>query len=629
MSPDDRDLPGELIYPMRSVMKFLTSAVFGAVLLAACSGGGSPPAETDPVMFRGDAQHTGVFHTEGLETAPGIRWRFQTGGPVRSSPTVADGIVYVGSTDGRLYALDATTGVRIWEIDVGSPVSSSPAVAEGLVLFASGDGVIRGVEAREGALRWRFDTGELLPWEWGREGWDVYLSSPVVRDESVVFGAGDGSVYALDLQTGEERWRFATTMRIRSSPAIADEAVFVGGGDGVVYRLALDDGEVQWSYETEGADLESAEFGFDRKSIIASPAVGSGLVLVGSRDGHMYALDQASGELAWRVSHDISWAMSSPALSEGALFSGTSDGLFVHRVNLDSGNEVWRLVGDGYTWSSPALVGNTVYIGDGDGSLRAVDAESGQERWSFRAGGAVYSSPWVEDAAVYFGADDGVVYALDSASPSAHRVVFWDSAYADGAGRGQERMRSFFELRGYRAVDTEELETFLAARVEDGAPSAVVFALPYIPRQIASEPSDTVLMRRYLDSGGKVVWTGPPPMSLVRDEEGRTVAFDRNRTQQVLSVDATEADFDFYGSQPTTLGRTWGLSRGWASAYAIGTESVQALALDEHGRAGAWVKSYGGASGTGFVGVGLLDVTLGTLEVVLTLAEYGLAPGAY
>jgi len=611
---------------MRPAAKSLSVVVSGVVLLVACSDGAAPPAETGPVMFRVDARHTGVRRTDGLETLGGVRWRFRTGGAVRSSPTVADGVLYIGSTDGRLYALDAATGARIWAFDAGSPVSSSPAVAGGLVLFTSADGVTHAVDARDGALEWTFHTGELLPWEWGREGWDVYLSSPVVQDRSVVFGAGDGSVYALDLQTGEERWRFATSMRIRSTPAVADDAVYVGGGDGVVYRLSLEDGDVQWTHETEGASLRSAEFGFDRKSIIASPAVESGLVLVGSRDGHMYALAQESGELVWRMSHDVSWAMSSPAVSDGALFSGTSDGLFAHRVDLESGTEAWRIVVDGYTWSSPALVGNTVYIGDGGGTVHAVDAESGRERWSFRTGGGVYSSPWVEDGVVYFGADDGVVYALDGVSPSSHRLVFWDSAYAADAGRGQELMLSFFELRGYRVMDTEELAAFLTARVEDGASSVVVFALPYVPGRLASEPSDTALLRRYLDSGGKVVWTGAPPMSLVRNEEGRVVAFDLGRTEGLLGVDVSQADFDFYGSRPTPLGRSWGLEGGWVSSFAIGTEGVEALGIDEQGRAGAWVESYGGAPGTGFVGVGLHDVTLNTLEVVFKLAEYGLAP---
>ena len=111
----------------------------------------------------------------------------------------------------------------------------------------------------------------------------------------------------------------------------------------------------------------SAEFGFDRKSIIASPAVVGGTVYAGSRDGLMYAFDQETGERRWRAAHRVSWAMSSPAVRDGVLYSGTSDRRFVHALEVDSGEEIWRFVARGYTWSSPALVGRTLYIGAGGG----------------------------------------------------------------------------------------------------------------------------------------------------------------------------------------------------------------------------------------------------------------------
>jgi len=603
-------------------------AALASMAVAGISACGEPPSETDTtaVMFRGDPQHTGTFQTRGVEELGGVRWRFQTDGPVRSSPVVADGTVYVGSTDGNLYAIEASTGQESWRVDAGSPVSSTPAVAGGLTIFVSADGVCHAVDSRTGALRWRFATGSLLPWEWGFEGWDVYLASATVQDELVVFGAGDGTVYALDLESGQERWRFSTEMRIRSTPAISGGVVDVGGADGVVYSLGLEDGLVQWSHETEGASLLSEDFGFDRKSIIASPAVVEGVVYVGSRDGQMYALDQATGERLWRVSHEVSWAMSSPAVSGDALFSGTSDGVFVHRVDVATGEEVWRFVGAGYTWSSPALVGTTVYIGDGAGYLRAIDAESGAERWSFRTGGGVYSSPWVEDGTVYFGADDGVVYAVDGESPSSHRVVFWDDDFSEYSAFPHIKTRAFFELHGYEVLNASELASFFRARIEDGASSAVVFALPYIPPTVATEPSDAVLLRRYLEAGGKAVWLGTPPMSLARDETGTVTAFDRNRSELLLGVDYSEANFDYYGSAPTELGHEWGLTSGWLSSYSVAvSDGIDVLGLDEHGRAGAWVKNFGGPPGTGFVGMGIFSVTLDALEAVRTVTEFGLA----
>jgi outer membrane protein assembly factor BamB len=604
-----------------TVLAILLSA--SLMVWSACDG----PAVSNSVtaMFRGNPEHTGVFETRGVEQLGSVLWLFETMGPVRSSPTVAGETVYVGSTDGHLYAIDRRSGQERWRVDVESPVSSSPAVTGGLVIFGSRDGVFHAVEARAGALRWQFETGGLLPWEWGFEGWDIYTSSPVVSDSLVVFGAGDGIVYAVDIVTGRELWRFGTEGRIRSTPAVADGVVFIGSTDGVVYALDLKTGDERWRHETDGAGMRSEEQRVDRKSIIASPAVSHGTVYVGSRDGYMYALDRETGDRRWRIGHDGSWAMSSAAVVGDALYSGTSDGRFVHSVDAARGEERWRFVGAGYTWSSPSIAGSTIYIGDGGGYLRAIDRASGEEHWSYRVGDGVYSSPAIADGVVFFGSDDGIVYALHGEGQHPRHAVYWDEQFVDYTIFPHLETKVYFEQAGYLVLDSETLGRFMESRIEDRVSSVVVFAMDHLPEAIATEPSDTVLFRRYLDSGGKVVWLGLPPMSLTRDETGRITSFDRGRSAALLGVDHAESNFDFYATAPTDLGRSWGLHRGWVSSYAVAASNeIEILGIDENGRAGAWVKSFGGSTGTGFVGMGLDRATPPNLDIVRRVAEYGL-----
>jgi len=593
-------------------------------LVGACSG---PAPSYDAVMFRGDPQHSGVYSTAGVDRLGGELWRFQTGGPVRSTPAVAGDVVYVGSSDGYLYALDRSNGAERWKFSAGSPVNSSPAVARGLVVFGSRGGSFYALDARRGAQRWKHETGELLPWEWGFEGWDVYTSSPVVVDTVVVFGSGDGVLYALELKSGRELWRLETGGRIRSTPAVADGTVFVGSTDGVVYAVDLNGGELLWTHHTEGASLRSADLGVDRKSIITPPAVVGGAVYVGSRDGYLYSLDQETGERRWRADHEGSWAMSSPAVLDGWVYSGTSDGRFVHALDASSGTEQWRFTGSGYTWSSPVVVGSTVYIGDGGGYLRALDRDTGEQLWSYKVGLGVYSSPVVSDGAVFFGSDDGKVYALHGEGRAARRAVFWDEELIDWSYYGPHvETRSYMEQHGYEVLDADALAAFMTERISDGVPSVVVFAMDHLPITVAAEPSDTTLFRRYLDAGGKVVWLGFPPALIERDPEtGEFAGLDRARTTALLGVDHASMNFDFYGASATEAGRTWGVPPWWVSRLAIdAAEGLDVLALDENGKAAAWARSYGGPTGTGFVSLAIREPRIEDLPAIRAVAEYGI-----
>lgn len=592
-------------------------------------GCSAPEVADTAAMFRGDAHHSGEFAGPGPEQLGGVQWQYQTDGPVRSSPTVVGEWLYIGSSDGHMYALDRTTGSLLWRADVASPINSSPAVAAGLVVFGSRDGTFHAYAARSGGNRWTFETGELIPWEWGFEGWDAYTSSPVVIDSVVLFGAGDGILYAVELSNGRELWRFETEGRIRSSPAVAEGVVFVGSADGRVYAVDLGTGQERWRYEPDGVSLVSADFGFDRKSIISSPTVVDGTVYVGSRDGWMYAIDQASGAFKWRADHSVSWAMSSPAVVGETLYSGTSDGTFVHALDVATGEELWRFDADGYTWSSPAVAGDVVYIGDGAGNLWALDRETGEVRWNYRARGSIMSSPAVANGMVYFGSDDGNVYALHGGGRYPHRAVFWDDAFRQYTQNSSHQMvGAYFDEHGYRVLNTEALAAFLADRIFDDAPSVIVFAMDYLPPAVSSQASDTTLFRRYLDAGGKVVWLGLPPLLFTRDAEtGAVTAMSREAGAGLLDVEYAGMNFDTYGAMATPAGLDWGAPAWWKSAYAIDPpEDVVVLGIDENGRAAAWVKSYGGPVGTGFVMLSTARLPVSALAGIQALAEYGIVP---
>ena len=91
-------------------------------------------------MFRGNLAHTGVYDAIGVPKLTGLKWKFHTGGLILSSPAIANGLAYVGSTDGYLYAVDLNSGAMKWKFETKARVVSSPAVAGGLIYFSSYDG---------------------------------------------------------------------------------------------------------------------------------------------------------------------------------------------------------------------------------------------------------------------------------------------------------------------------------------------------------------------------------------------------------------------------------------------------------------------------------------------------------
>ena len=132
----------EMIVSLALVLLFLISAFPVNIYSRAA------PVDDWP-MFHHDLTHTG-YSTTPAPTTNQILWNYRTGNQVRSSPVVANGIVYVGSNVGNFYALNATTGTLIWNYTTGKSISSSPAVANSVVYVGSLDDKVYAFDANTG-----------------------------------------------------------------------------------------------------------------------------------------------------------------------------------------------------------------------------------------------------------------------------------------------------------------------------------------------------------------------------------------------------------------------------------------------------------------------------------------------
>src|SRR5579863_783265 len=127
-----------------------------------------------------------------------LKWSFSAVGEVCSSPAVVNGVVYVGSDDYNVYALNASTGAKLWSFATGYYIYSSPAVVDGVVYVGSFDHNLYALNASTGAKLWSYGTG------------GVVYSAPAVANGVVYVGSEDGNMYALNAKTGAELWSFTT-----------------------------------------------------------------------------------------------------------------------------------------------------------------------------------------------------------------------------------------------------------------------------------------------------------------------------------------------------------------------------------------------------------------------------------
>src|SRR5919108_131172 len=108
-------------------------------------------------QFRGNAQLTGVAATT-LPDQLQLRWTYQAGESIESSAAIADGVVYVGSADGMLHAVDLASGKARWKFQAGQEIRSSPNCSGNKVFIGSYDQHLYCLSAGTGSLIWKLST---------------------------------------------------------------------------------------------------------------------------------------------------------------------------------------------------------------------------------------------------------------------------------------------------------------------------------------------------------------------------------------------------------------------------------------------------------------------------------------
>ncbi len=340
-----------------------------------------------------------------------LLWTYTTGGPVQSPPAVVNGVVYVGSTDGNVYALKASTGALLWSYTTFSPVV---AVSNGEVYVGSQEG---GLTTPFYALN--ASTGAVL-WSWGT---DVAVVGPPTVANGVVYIGGIDWNNAVNA-SGSGVWRALTVPPYHTDSSMAF-------ADGVLYYFPGEDREIAVSSPAVANGV--AYFATDMVSLNAS----DGSVQCGNLGVNgVAAMNAITCAVLWNYTAGGGVTYSSPAIVNGVMYFG-SDGGNVYALNTSTGALLWSYANSGAVQSSPAVANGVVYIGSDDNNVYALNASTGAQLWSYTTGGSVESSPAIANGVVYIGSNDNNVYAF-GLTDGARRKGVW----AKGAASKRPDLRA-------------------------------------------------------------------------------------------------------------------------------------------------------------------------------------------
>ncbi|MCK4765706.1 MAG: PQQ-binding-like beta-propeller repeat protein [Candidatus Aminicenantes bacterium] len=392
-------------------------------------------------IFRGDTALSGTTQDEPPEK-PVLLWNFKTGSEIISSPVIGFGLVFTGSTDGKVYALDLKTGAKTWEFDAGDDIEASPLLADEFLYIGSLSGDFFALHARSGEVSWKAETEGPI---YGSANWVKKPGSP----EKLIFvGSHDNKMYCFSdnqkffgvPRRGEPMRSFLNKSFVQTfskvwPPAGPPEAKRVGAPHPRRQNFLI-----KWTHETDhfinGAPATDGEIiifgGCDEKLRILSVLdgrkkgevpVGSYIpgsaALVGNRAylGHygnkLACIDIENKKILWEYGDKRKGEafFSSPAVGREHVVIGSRDGC-VHCVDRRTGRKVWVFRTRDDVDSSPVIAGNKVVAASTDGRLYMIDLRTGKEIWSYEIGAAIIGCPAVAGGLIVTGAADGRIYVF-------------------------------------------------------------------------------------------------------------------------------------------------------------------------------------------------------------------------
>lgn len=343
-------------------------------------------------VFRGTPEMAGVAEIK-LPEKLEIRWTFKCGSSIDGAVAIADGTVFVTSTDKHLYALELTTGQLKWKTELGAPIKASPAFHKGVIYIGNSDGKLFAIKAVDGKVLWSVETnGEIT-------------AGVNFHDDNLLVGNHNNSLYCFKAN-GKQIWEFRIEGPVNGSVAIVGDRTFIAGCDSLLHVVDA----------RTGKSLGNVDLGGQAG---ATAAVYGESVYVGTMSNQVIAVDWKTIKKQWDFDSVRRQPFySSAAVTESHVYVGCRDKR-LYALDRQTGKEKWNFITAGMVDSSPLVIGSKVYFGtlSNDGHFFVLDAKSGKRLQTIELNRPVTGTPAAGPDCILIGNEKGTLTCLGGKRP--------------------------------------------------------------------------------------------------------------------------------------------------------------------------------------------------------------------
>ena len=261
--------------------------------------------------------------------------------------------------------------------------------------YLSAGNQVYAIDVNTGSEKWRY------PEKPNTKGF--YANPVLTPDEQLLIPSYDNKLYSLNPATGSENWNFEdSSNRLIASPLVVNDTIYQPSSDGYIYALDMK-GRVVWKKETGGP-------------LWAQPASDSdcNCIYVASMDHTVYSFDASTGELLWHTPELGGAMVGTPAVGpDGGLYVGTF-GNEMLALDASDGSILWRFTTDDWVWSGPVFSNDILYFGDLSGYFYAVNALEGTSNWRIQPQNSIVDKPALLEDKIYLTTEGDSLFVIST-----------------------------------------------------------------------------------------------------------------------------------------------------------------------------------------------------------------------